>query len=82
MLHRSQQTRYYLLFNNLTRDFVILGSVPVRASSLRGGKLVVTVIGPVDMEGEEEEKELLDSLQLAEELRVDQECVCQTFINT
>jgi hypothetical protein len=69
------------LFNKLTRDFAILGSVPARASSLRGGGLVATVTDPVDMEGEEEEeKELLDSLQLLEELRVDQECVCQTFI--
>jgi hypothetical protein len=68
------------LFNKLTRDFAILGSVPARASSLRGGRLVATVTDPMDMEGEE--GELLDSLQLLEELRVDQECVRQTFINT
>ncbi len=42
---------------------------------------MATVTDPVDMEGEEEEeKELLDSLQLLEELRVHQEGVCQTFV--
>ncbi len=39
---------------------------------------MATVTDPVDMEGEGED--LLDILQLVEELRVDQECVCQTFI--
>jgi hypothetical protein len=40
---------------------------------------VATVTDQV--EGEEGEEEgLLDSVQLVEELRVDQECVCQTFI--
>jgi hypothetical protein len=69
------------LFNKLTRDFAILGSVPARASSLRGGGLVATVIDQV--EGEEGEEEgLLDRFQQVEELRVDQECACQTFINT